>query len=315
MSSLHYENQLLDAIETIVDNSISKAEFDKTICATIKKCEDEATGKYRVKYQDSTFIAYSSNLNVKYAEDTQVYILIPKNDMNQNKVILHAVNTETIDYVNAETQEVKYKNISENFLSGDEYSLCSYSGETFVTLYDRDNNINLINYDEIAFADEIKDADAITIGADFRTNLPIEQQSKGNYGLIYEIDFTNTITGENVTRTYTLDINNMSGNPYNFAEAVSQSSSFEIDVENYKSLKSVMIFAKNFPKTENDKVEDIFISNFKLQTARIAFNGYFLGLKMDKKYFDRNDSGYAKIAVTGTVYLDGDISDLAYEYY
>ena len=47
MISTDYENQLINAIQTIVDSAVAHADFDKTIKATIISCADEATGKYK----------------------------------------------------------------------------------------------------------------------------------------------------------------------------------------------------------------------------------------------------------------------------
>ena len=47
-----YEKNILDAIQILVDNAISKAGFDKTVQGTISKCVDEKNGKYVVIYQD-----------------------------------------------------------------------------------------------------------------------------------------------------------------------------------------------------------------------------------------------------------------------
>ena len=52
MSSEFYENQLLDAIDTMVNSAVSRAGYDTTIRATIQKCIDETRGKYEIKYQE-----------------------------------------------------------------------------------------------------------------------------------------------------------------------------------------------------------------------------------------------------------------------
>ena len=316
MDSIHYENQLLDAIETIVENKLDRADYDKTIRAVIQSCLDDTIGKYKVKYQDSSFEAFSNNLDMKYTEGTQVYILVPKNDMSQTKIILHAVDSEALERPQViDIQEQHYTTIGENTLSSSPYELCSYDGETIITLYDRDNDINLFNYNEESFAVNLKDAEKVLMGATFETSLPGEQKKQGNYGLIYDIDFINTITGENVTRTYTIDVNNMIGDPYNFETPTVQESNFIIDTQNYRSVKRIAIFAKNFPNTERNKPADIFISNFKLCATKIIAKGYFLDIKTDKSYFEKNDDGNAQINVTGTMYLDGEVLDESFEYY
>jgi hypothetical protein len=316
MDSIHYENQLLDAIETIVVNELDRADYDKTIRAVVQSCLDDTIGKYKVKYQDSFFEAYSNNLDVKYTNGTQVYILVPKNDMSQTKFILNAVDSGTLERPQlSNIENTNYAIVGENTLSNNVYELCSYDGETIITLYDRDHNINLLNYNEESFAVNLKDAERMLIGAAFRTSLDGEQRKQGNYGIIYEIDFTNTITGDNVTRSYIIDVNNMVGMPYNFNVPTNQDFNFDVDIENYKSVKSIAIFAKNFPNTELGKPADIFISNFKLCATRSISDGCFLNVEMDKTYFEKDDGGNAEINATGILYLNGSTLNKTFEYY
>ena len=46
----NYENNILEAIETIVDSSIAKSNYDRTIQATVIKLIDKSLGQYNVKY-------------------------------------------------------------------------------------------------------------------------------------------------------------------------------------------------------------------------------------------------------------------------
>jgi hypothetical protein len=89
--SNNYENKILDAIQTIVENAVSKANYDKTIKGVISKCSDKSLGKYVVKYQDSSFYAYAADTSVTYTAGTSVYVLVPGNDMSQTKTIIGTV--------------------------------------------------------------------------------------------------------------------------------------------------------------------------------------------------------------------------------
>ena len=46
---MSYENELCEAIETIVNNAVAKANYDKTIQATIISCADQTIGKFKCK--------------------------------------------------------------------------------------------------------------------------------------------------------------------------------------------------------------------------------------------------------------------------
>ena len=76
------EEIILQAIDIVASKKIASAGYDKTILATIISCEDEKLGKYKVKYQDSYWYAYSNNINISYSPNASVYVLIPKGDMS-----------------------------------------------------------------------------------------------------------------------------------------------------------------------------------------------------------------------------------------
>ena len=70
---------LLDSIDILAADKVSSVKFDKTVRATIADKVDESIGKYKVKYQNSTFYAYDLNLK-GYAKNTKVYVVIPSSD-------------------------------------------------------------------------------------------------------------------------------------------------------------------------------------------------------------------------------------------
>ena len=89
--SKNYEELICSAIDTIVNNAVANAGYDKTVQAKIVGCEDATIGKYRCKYQDTTFFAYTTNSTVTYTNNSLVYILIPGNDFSRDKTILGTV--------------------------------------------------------------------------------------------------------------------------------------------------------------------------------------------------------------------------------
>ena len=93
------EDSILQAIDIIVDRAVSGAGYDKTIQAVIVECVDQTIGKYRVKYQDSIFYAYSENTDALYLPGTGVYVLVPSNDMGNDKRILGTTKKLGTDYI------------------------------------------------------------------------------------------------------------------------------------------------------------------------------------------------------------------------
>ena len=165
MSSVNYEQKILDAIETMVDNAVNNAEYDRTIKAVIDKCIDAATGKYSVQYQDSLLEAYSADTGVTYAKGALVQVLVPGNDMSQTKTILGTILKSQTEYNNLVNPESQYEVVGANAInSQDSYGVCSYIDNDIEMLYDRDNNINLVDLDTVSF----------------KTNM-LELNHRGNY--------------------------------------------------------------------------------------------------------------------------------------
>ena len=306
MSSQKYENQILDAIQTIVDNTVEKAAYDKTIRAIVSKCEDENLGKYLIKYQDSVFYAYGNPGENIYTSGTEVYILVPGNDMSQVKTIIGSVNNLGSDYIPTIDLNSEYNILGINIINSanEEIGLCSYTlgGESKV-LYDKTKSENILNIDAIAATNYIQKSEYLLCGADFKTSLPAEQKFKGNYGIAFDIDFLNPSNNEIITKTYLININDMTGDPYNFNQYVSQRIYFSIDGENFRSINKITVFEKDFPKESQEITEnDIFISN--------------IFLSADERMTEEELSGYSLNFVTpqgtifGTFDLDSSIREI-----
>ena len=87
--------------------------FVTTLKCQIVKCEDENTGRYRVKYQDAEMTAYSLNKGLLYKDNTEVYVLVPDNNLDEQKIILYAVSSEvTFSKLNGKVDDEGYLVIS-----------------------------------------------------------------------------------------------------------------------------------------------------------------------------------------------------------
>ena len=268
MSATNYEKQILDTIQKLVDNAVQNASYDKTIQCTILKVQDAAMGKYKVKYQDSAFYAYSTTTDVTYAAGKSVYVLVPGNDMASNKTIIGTVDSLGADYINNISIENRYDIIGNNIASSEDiFGLCSYkSGGDSVVLYDSDNDINLINYNAEAADLYIKKGTALLLGAYFKTDLPTEQKFRGNYGISFETIYADE-AGEPVERNFIIDIDNMNGNPYNLVNFTKQISAYELDGLKFQSINKIQIFSDNFPHTATGKEDDIFVKDIQIYSA------------------------------------------------
>lgn len=81
-----YNEIICQAIDTIVQQRIAQIRFDETIACIIIEDKEKEFGKYKVQYGSMTFDAYSENTT--YNNGTSVYVLIPKGDYSQKKIII-----------------------------------------------------------------------------------------------------------------------------------------------------------------------------------------------------------------------------------
>lgn len=314
MNSVNYENQLIGAIQTIVDDAIAKANFDKTIKATIIKCIDETIGKYSVRYQDSTFYAFSPNTENTYRDGTNVYVLIPGNDTSQDKTIIGAVDKLGTDFVSVISEDNAYEYVGNNCIKQtDEIQLCSYSGQTVLDVYNYAANINTINLDTQDVEEYIKKSTAIVCGLSVRTALPTEQRFQGNYGINFELVYLDNNNLE-VVKNYIIDINQMNGNPYNISKVTRQFKTYNIEGLNFSRINRIYVFCYDFPNTAEDKDNDIFISNIEFTGANIIssdeLNSYGITFTTPKgTYFKNTDGAHEAKTIVAQLKIKGKVAD------
>lgn len=264
--SNNIESNICKAIDIIVKKAVNQASYDKTIQATILSCVDATIGKYKVKYQDSTFYAYSGNSDTTYTDGSNVYILIPGNDMKKDKTILGTTKKLGINYIATSEGEESYEPIGNNCISSSTiFGLSSYlKGEQEKILYSRDfPNKNLIKVDSASAEEYIKQSANLVCSMKVRTLLPPEQQSRGNYGIIFALDFLDNATNKIITRNYIIDVDKMTGNPYKLVYSTKQYGIFDIDGINFKSIKEIKLFCYNFPNSKENYIDDIFIEDLQ----------------------------------------------------
>lgn len=257
------QDDLCEAIEYIVNNAVENASYDKTIQASIISCIDATIGKYKVKYQDSSFYAYSQTTETTYLSGDDVYILVPGNDMSRDKTILGTVKKLGVNYTATPEGEEAYRVIGKNCIEGNNnYELCSYSSDIVQIIYEK-NKKNEINLNTKAVETYLHRSESVLCGATFRTSLPVEQQFRGNYGIVFELNFLDNGTEQIVTKNYVVDVNQMTGNPYKITHDRREYGIFDIDTANFIDINRIYLFVSDFNRAPN-KPADIFIKNLEL---------------------------------------------------
>ena len=268
--------KVLDAIELLTKNSVQKAKYDKTIQAQILSCEDSTIGKYRCRYQDATFYAYSSNLDLTFSKGSEVYILVPGNDMSKEKTILGTTNKLGINFVSQAVGDEAYDIVGKNCITSNGiYYLDSDNKEYIYTIYEYNKIIDQnISIDIDQLQTYMKQSSSIIAGASFKTSLDEKKQHQGSFGIVFKLCFLDNATQSEVIRTYVVDEDSMSGvNPYQQERKTRQYQIFDIDGQNFERIESISIFNRNFPgssgelKTQKLSEGDIEVSNIELLSA------------------------------------------------
>lgn len=235
------QNDLFDAIYTIVTGVVSKQNFDITKeCKIIEVYLDDKgarTGVYKVKSQDAVFDAYAKQGEV-YNAGQQVYVQIPNGDFNLQKFIIGLkINTEDEqsiynlklpfdDFVglynlsyNTPMQEVGY------------WANCPYHGEEQTLIMDVANETFPISEDHVWHWENIEKrpiyATKLGLEVDVTTLLHTFRPQSGEYGLRICVRGQGTedkTSGaiETLTQEYYFTNNNMYGNPYAYTLASTQ---------------------------------------------------------------------------------------------
>ena len=140
-------NNILSAVDILLDKKLAEAKFDRTITGTIDSCEDEEIGKYKVAYQNAIITAYSSSPSVTYSIGDQVYISIPENDFTKDKIILGAVGSYKNALPSYTTDESMYTRLGANYVAQfnqpitEQKTLFNYSSDNF-SFFSNETNYN-----------------------------------------------------------------------------------------------------------------------------------------------------------------------------
>ena len=327
-TSAEISQNILDAFEILAKAEVNSAQFDKTITGIIVSCEDEASGRYRVQYQNSIFYAYSSALDITYSKGTSVQVKIPNNDFSGRKIIIGTVEENGIDYGTVvEDPLLRYENIGADCIrASSTFELGSYWTEQRDNIiYDRDRAENPITLDEQMIAENMQQGDSVLLGCSIQTSIPEEQRFRGNYGLIYTLTF-NDISNVSATvdRYYIVDIDQMSGDPYAYTDEVEQLIPFDIDSKNFLYIKKIEAFVKDFRLHDDTQPADIMLRNIHFQVANKLSDEEFAGTALtvftpEGNYFkevENNDNKevIAQLRIKGKI-TDGVLKKIQYYWF
>lgn len=212
VKSNFFENQILEAIQTVANGIVSKLQFDQTILCTITNDEKRKKGIYEVSNGSSTFQAFSSDTN--YKKDMAVYVLVPQGDFERQKTIVGKYVDDTATAINYIPASQSIIEVAKMEIPQDEFSLLANGESKLINIIDSDwNNTNIY--------------DCVSLKANFKTDLSKYNIIDGDYGLMltlkgYQVK-SETKDGaldqtiiEMAPKFYKFSCKDMFGDPYNY---------------------------------------------------------------------------------------------------
>ena len=261
---------LLEAMQIISNNNISKTDYGTTIQGNIVECKDPSIGRYLVKYQDSLMEAYSTSPNVQYPKNTTVYLFATNGRLGDLKIILGSTKQLGSNYIE-EYMGQEYYDTSNNFIEDNDYviELCSYQTkeQDIYSIEENENKPNVISLSD-NIIQKLQNSNYLKISGTIQTNLSYKQKYYGRYGIRITLLMKNSATGNTEKQDYYFDSNNFNGNPYEYRVPSTQSVSYPIDSANFVAVSRITAFIQGFPNQIQEGAEapaaDIFISNLTL---------------------------------------------------
>lgn len=298
-------DQILDAIELLAKTSVERAGYDKTIQAQIISCQDPSIGKYKCRYQDAVFYAYTGNSDIILTKGTYIYILVPENDMSKEKTIIGTVDKLGIDYRSSVVGEEAYNIIGADVIqdNGIFYLDIDYEDYSYILYKDTETPDPDLHLNIQALNQYIKQASSLIIGMTVKTNIPEAKQKTGSYGIVFTLEFKDQKGNTGIERTYILDENGMIDNPYNLVYPTRQYAIFDIDGQNFVKVKQIKIFNKDFPNSTGE-------SHVKLNAGEIELVNLEMKCAVRMSEEEINGLSLTVIAPQGTVFLNNDSKTL-----
>ena len=241
VKSNFFENQILEAIETVTNSIVSKLKFDQTILCTITDDSNKQNGIYEVTDKTSTFTATSSDTS--YTKDMVVYVLIPQGKYENQKTIIGK-------YVDDTATAINHVASTENIIEIKKFSSLDASCEgweedstKWSLLANKKNNqndkITLSELFNISWDENTNIYTCVGLKAKFKTRLHDYLIKKGSYGLVLTLQgYKANDEGELkiFQDEYIFNNSEMYGDPYNYNDYVEHDIVFDL-TDKFKDIK------------------------------------------------------------------------------
>lgn len=284
-------NRYQESLYSILGNG-KQVDATLTIEGEILSLEDAGLGKYKVKYMGNIITVYAQSPDMIFHKGDIVCILVPNGDLaNENKVILRSTAQTAAPYTSIEDKTNYYIYDDELLSTDSNVDLCTYHNE-IITI-----NASTDGFHDILQGYLNQGVRTFRFSTKVRTDIEdVRQRVGGNYGVSISLPVVEN--GVPTTRNYTLDINNMLGDVYDFESWTNQELYFMLpeDIElDYSNNASLTFFVKDFVQSGDPNIPyDIHFKEFSLHAASEvpleARNGYYLRLSATEGEFFREGS-------------------------
>lgn len=202
------QDALLDAIDYMTTAKMDKLTLDKTIVATIVKSEDLIKNTYKIRYQGNDNLVARAQSGDTYKKGQQVYVLVPQNDLSNDKIILGGASVDNASseagFISSVMNDYTYSGENAFLSSPRVFGLSSihtkdkqdkkdselvYGSAEFLEQAGDQTSPYTIN---TRFGQSAKNSEKIMLKAEFRTSLPSWHRMPncgGEYGLKIVLSF------------------------------------------------------------------------------------------------------------------------------
>lgn len=225
---------ILQSVDILVDKKISELNYSQTIKGLIVDDIKASKGVYEVKYESSTFTAYTSDTTLKNGDLVQV--LISSNDSSETRVIINKIVVNDEDYL-SNNEFLNYIKATDNLID----SMLD-SNKRLVANSEIEENL-LWSY---AGTQKFEKYSRISLEAEFQTLL--QNATSGSYGLRLELTHDESVTN------LTFDSNEMIGNPLYYINYNNQRKIFDLTKYNISKITNISLYF--YQEKGSFKIED-----------------------------------------------------------
>lgn len=258
--SNEYAENMMQAMDTIIQDRLNKLSFDRTITGKIISQDEKDDNLYWISTETMKFQARASG-NQKYSKDEEVYVLIPEGNYDNEK----AITGSRVNNIEKAYNQLRYISTKTNFV---EHNILDLS-ESLEIKTNGGNNTKGVVYTQ--FNKFKYNLPIEQLGVSFKLNtLELFQQEKveqsGQYAI--SIEFFDNSENElykkiNGVSEYTIYSTELTGNPYAFDENFTHFMLLPFAMEDITQIQKIKIKFIQFNDFDNPNIS-IVLSNVQL---------------------------------------------------